>query len=223
MCLLLSDFENREKRKFTWIKRRFPPYYFAFLVCNSIKNEVKCLKFWKPLSSEKCIFVTSANFLIAAENWTRLESYNDPRLTTNQSTRLKNGLTLWSVCFVRTYFTYIHTDGRTDGHHHQKLWTTFQACDLVGAWAWINYALFRQILIFIDVSNVASISWIFSCSQGILGHILELLFSLLEINVIPLAIQPGLAVSFIANCSYSSHPTAAMHINVQEVETWWGN
>ena len=46
---------------------------------------------------------------------TRLESYNDPRPSTNQSTSLKNGLTHWSVCFVRTY-AYVCTDG----HHHQK-------------------------------------------------------------------------------------------------------
>ena len=34
------------------------------------------------------------------KNETRLESYNDPRPSTNQSTSLKSGLTLWSVCFV---------------------------------------------------------------------------------------------------------------------------
>ena len=41
---------------------------------------------------------------------TRLKSYNDPRPSTNQSISLKNGLTLWSMCFVRTY---VCTDGRT--------------------------------------------------------------------------------------------------------------
>ena len=43
----------------------------------------------------------------------RLESYNDPHPSTNQSTSLKSGLTLRSVCFVCTYVL-------TDGHHQQK-------------------------------------------------------------------------------------------------------
>ena len=60
---------------------------------------------------------------------TRLESYNDPRPSTNQSTSLKNDLALlfWFVL----YKTYV----RTDGHHQQNDWTTFQVC----AWAWINF------------------------------------------------------------------------------------
>ena len=29
----------------------------------------------------------------------------------------------------------------SDGHHHQKSWTTFQACALVSAWTWINQSL----------------------------------------------------------------------------------
>ena len=33
----------------------------------------------------------------------RLQSYYDPRPSANQSTTLKNGLTLWSVCFVLMY------------------------------------------------------------------------------------------------------------------------
>ena len=43
---------------------------------------------------------------------TRLESYNDPRPSTNQSTSLKSGIIFdrfGLFCFVRTY-----------GHHHQK-------------------------------------------------------------------------------------------------------
>ena len=39
----------------------------------------------------------------------RFESNNDPGQSTSQSTSLKNGLTLWSVCIVTT-----------DGHHPQK-------------------------------------------------------------------------------------------------------
>ena len=45
---------------------------------------------------------------------TRLGSYNDSRPSTNQSTCLKSGLTLLSVCFVRTYVTYVRKYVQTD-------------------------------------------------------------------------------------------------------------
>ena len=44
----------------------------------------------------------------------RLESYNDPRPSTNQSTSLKSGLNLWSVCLVLYVLTYVRTYGRMD-------------------------------------------------------------------------------------------------------------
>ena len=51
----------------------------------------------------------------------RLEPYNDPRSSSNQSTSLKSGLTLWSVCFV-LYVRTLHTDGRTPSPEIMMFW-----------------------------------------------------------------------------------------------------
>ena len=48
---------------------------------------------------------------------TRLESYNDPR----PSTSFKNGLTLLSMCYVRTYVTYVWTTSSEIMNHFSSL------------------------------------------------------------------------------------------------------
>ena len=71
---------------------------------------------------------------------TKLESYNEPRPSSNQSTSLNKILkssTLRSVWFLRTF---VCMDGRTDTYH-QNCRTTFQACALVCACAWIYHCL----------------------------------------------------------------------------------
>ena len=68
---------------------------------------------WLIIYSTFCLsHQTTSNMQNLAENLitTRLESYNDPRPSINQSTSLKSGLTLWSVCFV----LYGRMCGRTD-------------------------------------------------------------------------------------------------------------
>ena len=59
----------------------------------------------------------------------RLESYNDPRPSTNQITSLKNGFN----SLIAVFCTYVWTDRRTP-----EIMNHCQACDLVCAWAWIK-------------------------------------------------------------------------------------
>ena len=54
---------------------------------------------------------------------TRLESYNDPRPSTNQSTSLKSGWILWSVCFVLYVRMYGQTDTFTRNNESLVLWS----------------------------------------------------------------------------------------------------
>ena len=56
------------------------------------------------------------NFAYSLFKCTIFVSYNDPRPSTNESTTLKNFWTLWSVCFVCIYITYVRT-----GRHHQQI------------------------------------------------------------------------------------------------------